>query len=230
MISETYNIDCLEYMRGLPENYFSLAICDPPYGIGEDGSKNHTRGLKAVSKNYKAYSGNDTEPPTIEFFKELFRVSKNQIIWGANHFIERINKNSPCWIIWDKQNGATDFADCELAWTSFSSAARKYEFRWQGMLQGNMKNKESRIHPNQKPRSLYVWLLTNYAKQGDTIFDSHLGSQSSRIAAHDLGFDFYGCELDKDYFDAGNKRFEQHTRQAVLFAPEPIQQQSELFI
>ena len=111
--SVVYNADCLEGMRQFPDNYFQLCIADPPYGIGEDGSKNHSRGKLAIAQNYKAYVGNDKEPPPPAFFDEMFRVSENQIIWGANHFIERIGKNSPCWVVWDKQNGTSDFADCE---------------------------------------------------------------------------------------------------------------------
>lgn len=211
------NIDCMEYMATLPDKYFDLAIVDPPYGIGESGASNHTRSKLAKAKNYKPFSGNDKEPPKQEYFKELFRVSKNQIVWGANHFISRMPIDSHCWIVWDKQNGESDFADCELAWASFNTAVRKFEFRWQGMLQGNMANKESRIHPTQKPVVLYEWLLKNYAKQGDKILDTHLGSGSSRIAAYNLGFDFVGCEIDKVYFDKQEERFARHTAQTSLF-------------
>ena len=218
-ISEVYNEDCLEGMKRLPDNYFDLAIVDPPYGIGENGSRNHTRGKIAKSKNYKAFAGFDIEPPSNDYFKELFRVSKNQIIWGANHFISRMPFDSSCWIIWDKQNGETDFADCELAFTSFKSAARKFQFRWQGMLQGNMQNKENRIHPTQKPIALYNWLLENYAKQGDKILDTHLGSQSSRIAAYKKGFDFWGWEIDNDYFNQGNERFQKSIAMPLFDAP-----------
>lgn len=225
MKSETYNMDCLEAMRQMADKSFSLAIVDPPYGIGEDGSNNHTRTKLAVAQNYKPYSGNDKEPPSADFFYELWRVSVNQIVFGANHFISRLPFDSPCWIVWDKQNGASDFADCELAWTSFDTSVRKFDFRWAGMLQGNMANKEDRIHPNQKPAALYRFLLSTYAKQGDTILDTHLGSGSSRIAAYDLGFDFTGYELDKDYFDAQEKRFANHIAQPKLFeAPAPIQE------
>ena len=136
---------------------------------------------------------------------------------GANHFISKIPFDSHCWIVWDKENGENDFADCELAWTSFESAVRKFEFRWAGMLQKNMKNKEVRIHPTQKPVALYEWLLTNYAKEGDRILDTHLGSGSSRIAAYNLGFDFVGCEIDKEYFDKQEERFARHTAQTSLF-------------
>jgi len=127
------------------------------------------------------------------------------------------NCSSPCWVVWDKENGASDFADCELAWTSFKTAVRRFKFRWAGMLQGDMKNKEQRIHPTQKPVQLYKWLLQNYAKPGDRILDTHLGSGSSAIAAHYGGFDFVGCELDTDYYNAASKRFEQATAQLAMF-------------
>jgi len=216
----------MDYMRELPDNFADLAICDPPYGInigkngkvGGDkpfGSKiNHGVGLGIVaSKTYKSFD--DSVIPNAEYFKELMRVSKNQIIWGGNYFVEHL-RNSQCWIVWDKDKSGF-FADCELAWTSFDSAVRKFKHRWNGMLQENMKDKEHRIHPTQKPVSLYKWLLKNYAKEGDKILDTHLGSGSSRIAAFDGGFDFTGYELDKDYFEAGNKRFEQHKSQLKLF-------------
>lgn len=206
-ISEVYNIDCMEYMKNIPDKFFNLAIVDPQYGIGEDGKSNHSRSKLAKAKQYTPKHW-DNEPMSPQYFKELFRVSKNQIIWGANHFITRINKDSPCWIVWDKDNGANDFADCELAFTSFPNAVRKFKYRWPGMLQKNMKNKEIRIHPAQKPVDLYAYLLKTFAKEGDKIFDSHLGSGSSRIAAYKLGFDFYGCEIDKEYFASANERFE----------------------
>lgn len=215
MISETYNIDCIEYMRGIEDNYFDLAIVDPPYGIGEGSDKIKSR--HHSQKKYKT-SNWDKESPNDEYFKELIRVSKNQIIWGANHFISKIPFDSSCWIVWDKDTGTCDFADAELAYTSFKTAVRSYKFTWNGFRQGyDYSNKEQRIHPTQKPVALYKWLLTNYAKQGDKILDTHLGSQSSRIAAYDLGFDFWGCELDKDYFEQGNKRFEQYKAQQKLF-------------
>jgi site-specific DNA-methyltransferase (adenine-specific) len=215
MKSEVFNMDCVEAMKSYPDNYFELAIVDPPYGIGEDGSKNHTRGKLAVAKNYKSFSGQDKEPPSHEYFEELIRISKNQIIWGANHFISRIPFDSPCWIVWDKLNSG-DFADCELAWSSFKSSVRKFTYMWNGMLQQDMKNKESRIHPTQKPVALYRWLLQNYAKEGDNILDTHLGSGSSRIAADMEGYNFTGYELDKDYFDASVKRFNDYKQQIKL--------------
>lgn len=211
------NEDCMDLMARYEDNYFDLAIVDPPYGIGESSNNNSSRSKIAKSKDY----GNknwDNKPPDVLFFNELKRVSKNQIIWGANHFIENIPKpNSSCWVVWDKQNGENDFADCELAYTNLKKAVRKFEFRWQGMLQGNMKNKEIRIHPTQKPVKLYEWLLMNYAKENDKILDTHLGSGSIAIACHNLGYELTGCELDKDYYEAAIKRIEQHKAQQRLF-------------
>ena len=140
----------------------------------------------------------------------------NQIIWGSNYFAEHL-LNSPCWIVWDKDNSG-NFADCELAYTSFKTAVRKFEFRWNGMLQGDMANKELRIHPTQKPVKLYEWLLTNYAKPGQRILDTHGGSGSSAIACNNLGFEMVWCELDVDYYAAACKRVEQATKQDRLFA------------
>ena len=216
--AELHNIDCMAYMATLPDKAFDLAIVDPPYGIGESGDKNKSRGKLATSKDYKAFSGNDLEPPSIEYFKELQRISKNQIIWGANHFMDRIAKASSCWIVWDKVNGATDFADSELAYTSFKTAVRNFRFQWQGMLQGDMKNKEHRIHPTQKPVKLYEWLLTNYAEKGQKILDTHLGSGSIAIACNNLGFDLVGCELDQDYYKAACNRITLETAQERMFA------------
>jgi site-specific DNA-methyltransferase (adenine-specific) len=224
VISEVYNIDCMEYMKNIPDKFFNLAIVDPQYGIGEDGKSNHSRGKLAKAKQYTPKHW-DNEPMSPQYFKELFRVSKNQIIWGANHFITRINKDSPCWIVWDKDNGASDFADCELAFTSFPNAVRKFKYRWNGMLQENMKNKEIRIHPTQKPVDLYAYLLKTFAKEGDKIFDSHLGSGSSRIAAYKLGFDFYGCEIDKEYFASANERFERECLEVIQTKNEVFTQQ-----
>lgn len=218
MISEVHNIDCLEFMQGLPDKYFSLAIVDPPYGIGEDGGdKKRTR----KGKNYKKVVTHkkknwDCDVPNEEYFNELCRVSQNQIIWGANYFVQFL-KPSMGWVFWDKIIGG-DFSDGELAYTSFDRALRQFTYSYHGDTKGG----HTRIHPTQKPIALYTWLLQNYAKQGDTIFDSHMGSQSSRIAAHDLGFDFVGCELDKEYFEQGNKRYKEHISKAKLFTPEQL--------
>jgi len=231
-------MDCLEGIKKYSDKYFELAIVDPPYGIGESNKnrngifvyKDKRTGLKTTIKtNYKIDDW-DLVFPSKEYFIELIRISKNQIIWGANHFIENIpNANSSSWIVWDKCNGDNDFADCELAWTSFKKSVRQFRYMWSGMLQGkqsfkeghifegNTKLHEKRIHKTHKPIILYKWLLENYAKSGDKIIDTHLGSGSSRIAAYDMGFDFIGYELDKDYFDAQNKRFNEFKMQTKLF-------------
>lgn len=219
------NIDCMEYMATCQDKEFDLAIVDVPYGIGESMNDNSSRsnqtkfggksGSVVKSKSYTKKDW-DKEPPKEEYFKELFRVSKNQIIWGANHFISRIPFDSSCWIVWDKDNGNNDFADCELAWTSFKTAVRKFKFKWHGMLQGDMKNKEIRIHPTQKPQKLYAWLLENYAEKGQRILDTHLGGASSAIASHYFGCDFVGLEIDKEYFDNAMKRIKNETSQIEM--------------
>ena len=212
------HIDCMEYMATQPDNAFDLAIVDPPYGIGESGATNKTRSNLAIANDYKPFYGGDKSAPEPGYFDELKRVSKNQIIFGANHFIDSFPFmcNSPCWIVWDKDNSG-DFADCELAWTSFKTAVRMFKFTWNGMLQGDMKNKEHRIHPTQKPVKLYGWLLNNYTEKGQRILDTHLGSGSSAIAAHYYGVDFVGCELDEDYYNAACERFDNTTKQEAMF-------------
>tara|TARA_R110000772_G_scaffold175721_1_gene287491 strand:+ start:97 stop:759 length:663 start_codon:yes stop_codon:yes gene_type:complete len=211
------NVDCMKMMADYPNDYFDLAVVDPPYGIGEDGAKNHSRGKLAPSTKFTPKNW-DKESPEVLYFDELKRVSKNQIIWGANHFIEKIKEaNSSSWIVWDKDNGDTDFADCELAWTSHKSAVRKFEFKWQGMLQGDMKNKEKRIHPTQKPVRLYDWIFQKYAKEGYRILDTHLGSGSIAIAAHYAGLNLTACEIDKEYFKETISRIQIETSQQVLF-------------
>jgi site-specific DNA-methyltransferase (adenine-specific) len=212
MISEVKNIDCIEYMEQFPDNYFELAIVDPPYGIG-------------VTKNKRLNNNSnndwDNEIPSKEYFNELFRVSKNQIIWGGNYFIEHL-KNTRCYINWDKLNHSDTYADCEMAWTSFNENAKIFKYMWDGNRYGfpnaiqGVGKKSIRTHPTQKPIALYRWLLQNYAKPNDKILDTHLGSGSSRIAADMEGFDFYACELDKDYFDMSCKRFDEYKQQLKL--------------
>jgi len=209
---EITNEDNMELMARYPDNYFDLAIVDPPYGIGECGAKNHSRSNATKATLYTAKNW-DNEIPSAEYFAELKRVSKNQIIWGGNYFGLPA---SSCWIVWDKQNGQNDFADCELAWTSFKTAVRKFTWKWNGMLQQNMKDKEIRIHPTQKPIALYEWLISKYAKEGNLILDTHLGSGSIAIACHDYGFDLTACELDKEYFEAAIKRLKDHQKQLKL--------------
>ena len=204
------NCDNMELMAEFPDNYFELAIVDPPYGIGA----NKMSLGNGKNKIFRGSEDWDSKPPEKEYFKELFRVSKNQVIWGANHFIEQFSKNSSCWIFWDKGTGSNDFADGELAWASFDKTVRKFFFSWLG---ANAKDCGDRIHCTQKPVALYKWLLKNYAKEGDKILDTHLGSGSIAIACHQMGFDLTGCELDKDYFEAMQKRIKEETAQQDMF-------------
>jgi len=206
-MNRIHNIDCLEFMRNVPDKYFDLVLTDPPYGIGEDGKKNHSRGKLAQSKKYTPKDW-DKSSPEQSIFNELMRISKKHIVFGANHFIDKIPYASSCWIVWDKDNGGSDFADSELAWTNFKSAVRNYKFRWQGMLQHDMANKEERHHPTQKPTELFKMILQDYAvKNGYTkIFDAFMGSGTTAIASKSLGLEWCGCELETDYVEIANKR------------------------
>lgn len=218
-----HNMDCRDAMKEYPDGFFDLAVVDPPYGIKVFAKDNAGRSKLATSKKYKQYAGGDNAAPDPEYFAQLKRISRNQIIFGANHFMDNIVEgfggkiSSPCWIVWDKENGKNDFADCELAFTSFSSAVRIFRFRWAGMLQGNMREKEVRIHPTQKPVALYDWIFENYAKRGQRIIDTHVGSASSLIAAHNHGLRFVGFELDPEYYAAAVRRYELETAQINLF-------------
>ena len=196
-VSEIQNIDCMEYLKNIPDKFFNLAIVDPPYGIG---ASEMTMG-NGKNKKYQKGKGWDSKPPDDKYFSELFRVSHNQIIWGGNYFDLPKTKG---WIFWDKGiYGDCSFADGELAWTSFDKVLRVAKIRYRGFL-GMDKN---RIHPTQKPLALYSWILKNYAKPEDKILDTHLGSGSSRIASYKMGFDFYATEIDKEYFSAQEERF-----------------------
>jgi site-specific DNA-methyltransferase (adenine-specific) len=201
MSIELLNIDCMEYMKSQPDNSFDLAVVDPPYGIeiNKSGRLGHYGGK---GKSW------DSEVPTEKYFQELFRVSVNQIVWGANYFGMPPTR---CFLIWDKQQPeAVSFASCEYAWTSFDQSAKTFYQRPQNA-------DIIRIHPTQKPVKLYDWLLSNYAKKGQRVLDTHLGSGSSAIAAHYFGVDFVGCELDEDYYNAAKARFDNETKQAGLF-------------
>ncbi len=205
---ELKHIDCMEYLKTLEDNAFDLAIVDPPYGIGA-GSNKFINGTSKTVKDY--YRDNDWDvAPKKEYFTELQRVSKNQIIWGGNYFVEHL-QNFRCFIFWDKTIHGNSYADGEMAWTSFDKVARYYR---KNIAQVTS---EGRIHPTQKPVKLYEWLLMNYAKEGDKILDTHLGSGSIAIACHNLGFDLVGCELDQEYFNAACKRLKQHQAQLRMF-------------
>lgn len=224
-VSIAYNMDCMEYMRTLPDKAFDLAVVDPPYGGGEQEFKrqdksrfggkfdrysrvSRTGGTWATKYGKKIIAWDNA--PDQEYFDELFRVAKQQIIWGGNYFMLPPCR---CFLIWEKTNIPENFtmAQCEYAWTSFRDNAKIFRHT---SLRG--KNEEH-FHPTEKPVALYQWLFAKYAKSGDKILDTHLGSGSSRIAAYDSGLDFVGCEIDKDYFDAQEKRFQEHTAQESLF-------------
>lgn len=212
------NCCCMKYMATQPDNAFDLAIVDPPYGIDAAtifSGEQRKSGQGAAMKSAFKQKDWDKAIPDEQYFKELFRVSKNQIVWGAN-YMSHFLPPSMGWIVWDKDNGTTKFSDCELAFSSFDVALRKIKFTWNGMIQNDMKNKEVRIHPTQKPYRLYRWLLDNYAEKGQRILDTHLGSGSSAIAAHYFGCNFVGMEIDKDYFEAAQARFDRETRQIAL--------------
>ena len=201
------NEDNMALISRYPDNYFDLAIVDPPYGINVNVSMGRRK--EDLKSDYHKFAGNDSEIPNAQYFKELFRVSKNQIIWGGNYMTQHLEP-SPCWIMWDKGfSEYVTFAQFELAWTSFTSSAKKFDF--------NAAANRNRIHPTQKPVSLYEWQLMRYAKQGDKILDTHLGSGSIAIACHNLKFDLTACELDKDYFDASLKRLHNHQSQLTIF-------------
>jgi site-specific DNA-methyltransferase (adenine-specific) len=213
---ELTNEDNMELMSRYEDNYFDLAIVDPPYGIDANLKRGDTGKNKHIKQKDYHVGDWDSEIPSAEYFKELKRVSKNQIIWGGNYFLDYLN-NTSCMIVWDKVNGTNYYADCELAWTSFKTSVRKFEWRWHGFLQQNMANKQDRIHPTEKPISLYEWLLMNYAKEGDKILDTHLGSGSIALACHNLKYDLTACELDTEYYNAAMKRLKQHQQQLTIF-------------
>jgi len=227
-LNRIYNMDCLPAMREIPDKSIDLVITDPPYGIGEASGKNHTRGSAPNSQKWKGSKNTtgagvpstifeakewDNSVPTAEYFQEIFRISKNQIIFGGNFFVL---PPSPCWIVWDKINGETDFADAELAWASFKSAVRIFQFRWNGMLQEDMSHKEERVHPTQKPVKLFEWIIKNYAKEGDVICDPFFGSGSCLVACVRMGHQFIGFEKEQTYFDAAQIRIKKAQEQGKI--------------
>lgn len=213
MISIVKNMDCMDAMREFPDKYFDLAVVDPPYSekFNTDACANN----KAKKGNYDVKSLNGFKP-TDSYWDELFRVSKNQIIWGANWYGIYFGAGGICWF---KDNTGV-YSPCEYAYQSFNNHIHHYQYRWNGMLQQNMKDKETRIHPTQKPVALYDWIYKNYLPQGGKVIDTHLGSGSNRIAAYKTGnIDFYGYELDTDYYNAQEKRFAEFTKTENLFVP-----------
>ena len=205
-MTQAFNIDCMEYMRTLPDNHFSLVIADPPYGIGKDWKK------RSGGATYIETSYDNAQRPPREYFEELMRVSQHQIIWGWNYYADILG-NTNYLIVWDKMsanNPAFHYSKCEIAYTDIHIPCNIVHIEWDGYRMGK-ERKRKKIHPHQKPIELYTWLLQNYAKPGYTIFDPNLGSGSSRIAAHILGFDFVGCEIDPTYFRMQEERFKNFT-------------------
>jgi len=206
------NEDNMALMARYPDKYFDLAIVDPPYGIERGGqTETFTKNQKHKRKLHKKKEW-DNEIPTSEYFNELLRVSKNQIIWGANYFVEHLTKGTMGWIFWYKGQEGLSMSDGEIAYSSFQKATRQVNIN-----RGLIAQQGGSIHPTQKPTKLYKWLLENYAKENDKILDTHLGSGSIAIACHDYGFDLTACELDKEYFDKAMKRIENHVAQQKLF-------------
>lgn len=207
--SIVHNCYCMEFMRTVPDKHFALAIVDPPYGIGANWRKD------PHSQFYNHHSSYENDSiPSREYFEELMRISENQIIWGANYYTDYLPARQS-WIVWNKLRDypTQHLAEGELAWTSFNIPVRIATYMWNGAC---VCSPRSGIHPHEKPVDLYAWLLRNYAKPGDNIFDSHLGSGSSRIAAYKLGFDFVGCEIDKGYYEAQEKRFQEECKDTVI--------------
>ena len=212
----------MDIMKDIPDKYFELAIVDPPYGIGINKMNFVKSGAIKVGgayrNDYKDTKWND-ESPNEDYFAEVLRVSQNQIIWGGNYFTDKL-KPVKSWVIWDKrveEKYNNDFADGEMAWTSFECPMKIFRFLYSGMLQSNMKNKEVRFHPTQKPVALYKWLLKNYAKQGNKILDTHGGSCSSVVACIDYGFEYLAIEKDKDYYEASLKRIDKELQKIKMF-------------
>ena len=204
------NEGCMDLMARYEDNYFDLAIVDPPYGLGIDGQKENKKGKQSDRKYHKQKQW-DNEIPDKKYFNELERVSNNQIIWGANYFVKHLTKGTKGWVVWFKGQTGLTMSDCELAYSSFNCATRVVNINRVDLL------KQNTIHPTEKPIRLYQWLLENYAKENDKILDTHLGSGSIAIACHNLGYELTGCELDKDYYEAAMKRIEQHKQQQRLF-------------
>lgn len=209
---ELLNMDCMEFMKGVPDKAFDLAIVDPPYGLGKtwgkSSCKKHGNRHKYITKKWNDFTPDD------EYFYELYRISKNQIIWGCNYFPGMITDVGR--IVWDKKSSQDITSSCDLASQSFSNKIDIFRFMWDGY---RMEIFQERIHPTEKPITLYKWLLKKYATAGDKIFDSHGGSMSSAIACHQMGFDLVLTEIDKEYYDAGVKRFREQTKQISLFKP-----------
>lgn len=243
-----YLADCMEAMAHFPDGFFDLAVVDPPYGIGIGHKMGNNRsvlvgggarpcgirkaGYRKTTFTVAAWTSNpyvafdDSAPPDESYFRALRRVSRYQIIWGGNFFLDYLGRAS-CMIVWDKKRRNMDQADCEIAWTNLPGQSRIFEYLWNGMFQAEQRNKEQRIHPTQKPVALYRWILDRYAKPGMRILDTHAGSASSLVACHEAGLDAWGFEISPDYHRMATERLEKARAQVsiaeLLRAPEPEQ-------
>lgn len=197
--------DCLEYLKDLDDNSIDVVVTDPPYGLGEWVGRKKGRSRLAIASEWGSQEW-DYDIPDREYFEHIIRVSKNQVIFGGNYFAHLLPP-SPAWLVWDKDNSG-NFADVELAWTSFKTAARIFKYRWNGMLQGNMKQKEKRVHPTQKPLPLMEWVIKNYTKVGDTILDPFMGSGTTGVACANLCKSFIGIEKEEQFFTIAKKRIQ----------------------
>lgn len=226
-MTQAFNINCMDAMRITPDKFYDLACLDPEWGRGQDGRNNRSNSavLQKTGKRSGAVKSPkhtpkswDRKPAAPEYFQEIIRISKHQIIWGENYYHTNFG---PGRIIWDKLNDGAHQSDCEIAYNSLTDRVDIFRFKWRGMIQGksiteghiqqgNKKLNEKIIHPTQKPVALYKWLLSKYAQPGWKILDTHMGSGSSRIAAYDMGFDYTGYEIDKEYFDLQEERFSTH--------------------
>lgn len=225
-LNKLYNIDCMEGMKLIPDKYFDLAIVDPPYFNGPNKRMYYGRNINKLPVRKKFYEPIESwDIPSKEYFEELKRVSKNQIVWGINYFDCYLG---PGLIIWDKVNGESTFSDCEVAYCSMHNKTKMFRYMWNGMMQGksiseghimqgDKSKNEVRIHPTQKPVNLYKWTLLNYAKPGDKILDTHVGSASSLVACYEMGYEFLGFEKDKNMFNLTNKRLSDAMNQINFF-------------
>lgn len=232
--SEIFNMDCMEYMRGIPDGFFDLAVIDPPYFSGPERRGYYGRKESSIGVRRSYRISTEWKVPDANYFRELLRVSKHYIVWGCNYYDFLF---APGRIVWDKCNRSSSFSDCEIAATDLIDSVRLFPFMWNGMcqgrsvsegyvMQGNKALNEVRIHPTQKPIALYAWIFEKFARKGQKILDTHLGSGSSRITAYRMGLDFYGCELDEVYFNASQERFERECLGIEKIGNRTIIQQS----
>ena len=215
MINKIINDDCMNILKRIPDKAIDLILTDPPYGIKESSNNNKSRGKLAKAKDYGNKKWDDEIPEKVYFY-EMLRVSKRAIIFGGNYFVKYL-ENSPCWIVWNKNNGSNDFADCELAWTNFKTAVRKYDWTWNGMLQQNMKNKDIRIHPTQKPLGLFEKILLDYSNENDLILDCFSGSGTTAVACYNTNRRFICIEKDKEYYEKSTERLNEVKAQIRFF-------------